>query len=105
MVMPDAVKSLIQLEAADRESLSRLVYNVTSFSPTAQDFYNFVKKAFPSAEISFVPDINRQAIVDSWPAELNDDVARNDWSWKPDFDQTISFNDYLIPAIRTRYSE
>src|SRR5512133_3789460 len=43
MVMPDAVRSLLELEAAPRESLSQMVYNVTSFSPTALDFFNHVK--------------------------------------------------------------
>jgi len=103
MVMPDAVKSLIQLETANRECLSQLVYNVTSFSPTAQDFYIYVKNAFPSAEIEFIPDVNRQAIVDSWPAELNDNAARTDWNWEPDYDQSLAFNKYLIPAIKSRY--
>ena len=55
MVMPDAVKSLIQLENAPREKLSRMVYNVTSFSPSALDFRTHVLNSFPSAEIDFVP--------------------------------------------------
>lgn len=103
MAMPDAVKSLIMLENAPREVLSQLVYNVTSFSPTAQDFYDYVLKAFPSAKISFVPDEHRQAIVDSWPADLDDSAARNDWHWRPEFNEEDAFNTYLIPAIRERY--
>ena len=103
MVMPDAVKSLVLLENATRESLTQLVYNVTSFSPTAQDFHNYVLKAFPNANITFVPDKKRQAIVDSWPADLDDSAARADWMWSPDFDEAESFNNYLIPVIRERY--
>lgn len=103
MVMPDAVKSLVMLENAAREELSQLVYNVTSFSPTARDFYNHVLKAFPTAKISFTPDDHRQAIVDSWPADLDDSAARRDWNWKPDYDEAKSFDDYLIPAIKQRY--
>jgi threonine 3-dehydrogenase len=103
MVMPDAVKSLIMLENAPREDLSKLVYNVTSFSPTAQDFYKYVLQAFPDARIDFVPDVNRQRIVDSWPADLDDSAAQKDWHWKPEYNETDSFNNYLIPAIRERY--
>lgn len=103
MVMPDAVKSLIMLENAPRKDLTQLVYNVTSFSPSAHDFYQYVLQAFPSAIIDFAPDENRQKIVDSWPADLDDSAARNDWHWHPDFNESESFNNYLIPAIKERY--
>lgn len=105
MVMPDAVKSLISLEAADREKLTQAVYNVTSFNPSAQEIYDITLMAFPNAKIEFTPDHERQGIVDSWPADTDDSAARNDWGWQPDFDQVRSFEEYLIPAIRTRYSQ
>ncbi len=103
MVMPDAIKSLLELESAPRENLRQLVYNVTSFSPTAQDFYNVIRQYYPGAEITFQPHASRQAIVDSWPASLDDSAARHDWGWKPDYDQKRSFEEYLIPAIRNKY--
>lgn len=103
MAMPDAVKALLQLEAAPREALSQLVYNVTSFSPTAEEFADIVKTAFPGAEIDFQPHLSRQGIVDSWPGEIDDTAAARDWNWKPDYDQRRAFEEYLIPAIRQRY--
>jgi threonine 3-dehydrogenase len=103
MVMPDAIKSLLELESAHREDLSRLVYNVTSFSPSAQEFADIVKQAFPKAEINFKPHLSRQAIVDSWPADIDDTSAQKDWGWKPDYDQRRAFEEYLIPAIKERY--
>jgi threonine 3-dehydrogenase len=103
--MPDAVKSLLQLEAAPMESLSRLVYNVTSFSPSALEFMDVVKQYFPKADISFKPHLARQRIVDSWPADIDDSAARSDWGWQPDFDQTRSFAEYLIPSIQKRYAD
>jgi threonine 3-dehydrogenase len=105
MAMPDAVKSLLQLEAAPMESLSRLVYNVTSFSPSALEFMDVVKQYFPKADISFKPHLARQRIVDSWPADIDDSAARSDWGWQPDFDQTRSFAEYLIPSIQKRYAD
>lgn len=104
MVMPDAVKSLIMLENADRERLTRDVYNVTSFNPTAQDIFDITMEAFPNAIINFVPDIKRQGIVDTWPADTDDSTARHDWDWQPDYDQTRAFETYLIPAIRKQYT-
>ena len=103
MVMPDAVKSLLMLEAAPKESLTQLVYNVTSFSPSAHEFYEIVKTAFPTAEVSFIPHLSRQVIVDSWPTDIDDTAAQRDWDWKPDFNQARAFDEYLVPAIRQRY--
>lgn len=104
MVMPDAIKALLDLEAAPRQDLSQLVYNVTSFSPSALEFQHIVKKAFPQSQITFNPHLSRQGIVDSWPAEVDDSAARQDWNWQPDYDQERAFEEYLIPAIRQRYA-
>jgi nucleoside-diphosphate-sugar epimerase len=103
MAMPDAVKALLQLAGAPAERLSRRVYNVTSFSLTAQEFKGMVLKFFPQAQISFKPDLKRNGIVDSWPAGLNDNDARRDWDWQPDYDLERSFAEYLVPNIRKRY--
>jgi len=104
MAMPDAVKALLMLANAQAQSLTRRIYNVTSFSLSAADFRDQVLKFFPKAQISFEPDLKRQGIVDSWPADLNDNDARRDWGWKPDFDLIRSFEEYLVPYIKQRYS-
>ncbi len=103
MAMPDAVKALIQLWAAPKDKLTQLVYNVTSFSPSAEEIYQIVKKAFPNSEITFEVHKARQGIVDSWPADVDDSAARRDWGWQPDFDQDRAFQEYLIPAIARQY--
>ena len=103
MAMPDAVKALIDLEAAPQDALTRQVYNVTSFSLTAQHFLDYVLEAFPDASIRFESDPKREAIVNSWPADLDDDAACQDWEWHPDYDIDRAFQDYLIPTIRDRY--
>jgi threonine 3-dehydrogenase len=105
MSMPDAVKSLLDLEAAPRETLSQLIYNVTSFNPTAQDFYDIVQNVFPAAEVTFEPHPSRQRIVDSWPADIDDSKACRDWGWKPAYNQERSFSEYLMPAIKNRYKK
>jgi nucleoside-diphosphate-sugar epimerase len=104
MVMPDAIKSLLQLAEAPRDGLKQLVYNVTSFSPTAEDFNHHVKQAFPEAVVTFEPHAARQKIVDSWPADVDDSAAARDWGWKPDYDENRAFEEYLIPSIKTRYA-
>jgi threonine 3-dehydrogenase len=103
MVMPDAVKSLLMLTNAPRSSVNHCVYNVTSFSLSAVEFRDWVLKYFPKAMITFEPDIKRQAIVDSWPADLDDSAAQRNWDWQPDYDAQRSFGEYLVPNIRNMY--
>lgn len=103
MAMPDAVKAMLLLAKAPREALSQSVYNVTSFSLTAEEFRDLVADSFPGAEVSYKPDLKRQVIVDSWPADLDDSHARRDWGWKPDFDLKRAFDEYLVPNIHERY--
>lgn len=103
MAMPDAIKALIQLETAPRDRLTRHVYNVTSFNLTAAGFHDRVRQVFPQARITFEPDADRQRIVDSWPADLDDSAARQDWGWSPDYDEDRAFADYLFPNIIERY--
>ena len=76
---------------------------MTSFSLSAAEFQERVLHAFPEAEITFAPDMQRQGIVDSWPAGLNDKAAREDWGWHPDYDVQRAFDEYLVPNIRQRY--
>lgn len=103
MAMPDAVTALLRLTDAEAGALSRRVYNITSFSLSAANFRDWVLKFFPDAEITFEPDVKRQAIVDSWPADLDDSPAQRDWGWQPGYDIERSFKEYLVPNIVERY--
>jgi nucleoside-diphosphate-sugar epimerase len=103
MAMPDAVTALLRLTAAPSSALSRRVYNITSFSLSAVEFRDLVLKSYPGAQISFEPDLKRQAIVDSWPADLDDTPARRDWGWYPDYGVERCFVEYLVPNITKRY--
>jgi threonine 3-dehydrogenase len=103
MAMPDAIKALVLLEAAPRENLSRDVYNATAFSASAEEILEMVRHAFPDAQVTFEPDLRRQGIVDTWPADVDDSAARRDWGWEPDYDLTRAFEEYLIPTISKRY--
>ena len=105
MIMPDAVKALLTLEDAPRQSISRLNYNVTSFNPCSLEFYDSIRTTFPDAELTFKPDLKRQGIVDSWPADLDDSAARRDWGWYPDYDLQRALEEYLIPTITQRYGK
>jgi nucleoside-diphosphate-sugar epimerase len=104
MTMPEAIDALLRLAAAPKERLTHTVYNVAAFSPTAADFERLACAAFPGASVRFVPDLGRQAIVDSWPEECDDSAARRDWGWTPTYTFETAFEQYLLPKVRARYA-
>ncbi len=104
MAMPDGVKALLSLAAADADRLTRRVYNIAAFAPTAQEIEDRVKGAFPDADITYAPHPARQAIVDTWCADADDSAARRDWDWSPDYDAERAFDEYLIPTIGNVYA-
>lgn len=103
MTMPDGINALLKLESAPREKLTRPVYNIGAFNPSAGEVYDLIKQAFPEAVVTFAPDLRRQGIVDSWPQDVDDSAARNDWGWSPAYDLKRAFEEYLIPAVKRRY--
>jgi nucleoside-diphosphate-sugar epimerase len=103
MAMPDAVRALLLLSRAPVKTLQHRVYNVRAFSLSAEEVKALVLRAFPEAQIHFRPDEERQKIVDSWPADVDDSAARRDWGWQPAYDVDRAFSEYLIPNISKRY--
>jgi threonine 3-dehydrogenase len=103
MAMPDAVEGLLKLAAAPKERLTRAVYNVGAFNPSAEEIRQLVTRAFPGRRITFEPDAKRQHIVDSWPEDVDDSAARRDFAFAPRYDLARAFSEYLIPTIRRRY--
>jgi threonine 3-dehydrogenase len=105
MAMPDGVDALVTLAAAPREGLTRTEYNVAAFNPSADEFRARVLAAFPSAQIEWDVDGQRQGIVDTWPADVDDSTARRDWGFAPRYDFDRALDEYLVPTIRKRYSK
>ena len=103
MAMPDAIDALLGLMDAPAASLRSHVYNIAAFNPSAGEFAELVKGAFPDAQLTFVPDTKRQAIVDSWPEEIDDYAARRDWKFAPKLELERMFHEYLLPNIRAFY--
>ncbi|MEP7219272.1 MAG: NAD-dependent epimerase/dehydratase family protein [Bacteroidota bacterium] len=103
MAMPDAIDALLNLFNAPFENLSTTVYNVGSFSPSAEEIKIKTLAAFPDALITYDNDWQRQGILDTWPADVDDSRARADWGWNPSYDFARAFDEYLIPNIRGRY--
>lgn len=105
MAMPDAIKSLLVMMDVPREKLSYTVYNIAAFAITAEEFRQRAIQAFPDAKITYEINPRRQGIVDSWPEDVDDSLARAEWGWKADYDADRFFDDYFLPEIRKRYGK
>ncbi len=103
MTMPDAIDAMLKLAAGYLSQLTRIVYNVKAFNPSAEELADVVREYFPGAQITFEPDEQRQAIVDSWPVDVDDSAARRDWGFSPRHDLRRAFEDYIVPRVKARY--
>jgi len=101
--MPDAIRALLRLATAPADRLTQWTYNIGAFNPSAGEFAELVSSAFAGAEITFEPDLRRQAIVDSWPADVDTSAASRDWGFKPAYSLQRAFEEYLVPAVKERY--
>ncbi len=104
MTMQESIAATLQLAGADEERLTRCVYNIASFSPTAGELAEMVRQHFPEARITFQPDPKRQAIVDSWPEDVDTTSATRDWGFEPRHDLDSAFAEALVPRISARYA-
>lgn len=79
LYMDDAIQATIQLMNAPSENISvRTSYNLGGMSFTPNELSNEIKKIIPNFSIDYQPDF-RQAIADSWPASIDDSIAKKDW--------------------------
>ena len=86
MYMDDAIAATIQIMQAPAEQVKiRSSYNLAAMSFTPTEIAAEIKKHIPEFSISYSPDF-RQKIADSWPASIDDSLARKDWNWNHKFD-------------------
>lgn len=79
LYMEDAIEATLKLMQAEKDSLSvRTSYNLGGMSFSPKELAAAIEKKQPGFTISYQPDF-RQAIADSWPASIDDSVARQDW--------------------------
>jgi nucleoside-diphosphate-sugar epimerase len=95
MYMPDCIKSIIDLMNAPIENLKHHNgFNLGSMSFNVTAIADSIRKIIPDFQISFEPDF-RQAIADSWPDDVDDTVAREEWGWSPSYDLDLMTKDML----------
>ena len=86
LYMDDAIQGVLQLMSTPKDKLSiRTSYNLAGVSFTPAEISAEIQKHHPNFKIHYAPDF-RQAIADSWPQSIDDQQARKDWNWHPQFD-------------------
>ena len=87
MYMNDAIRATESIMQADLESLgdSRAGYNIKGISFTAGELVDKIAERIPEFTCDFIPDF-RQKVADSWPNDVDDKPARDDWGWKADYE-------------------
>ena len=103
IVMPDAIKAIIMLMQTKTNKLNSNVYNITAFHPSIEEFYLETLKYFNNFKIEYIINEQRQKIINSWPDKINDENARNDWDWKPNYNFQSAYSQYIIPKINSYY--
>lgn len=84
MLMSDCLKSTFDLLEADDSKLTDRSFNVTAMSFTPEELAAEIKKYIPDFNIVYEPDF-RDKIARSWPQSLDDNEARKQWGWDPEF--------------------
>jgi nucleoside-diphosphate-sugar epimerase len=95
MYMPDAIRATIELMESDAAKIGiRTSYNISGMSFSPGEIAREIKKHMPSFKMEYKEDY-RQQIADSWPASIDDTVARNDWGWKEEYNLERMTEDML----------
>jgi len=95
MYMPDAIRATVELMEADSSKISvRSSYNLSGMSFSPKEISEEIKKHIPDFTIEYKPD-SRQQIANSWPRSIDDNLAQNDWGWKPEYNLEVMTKDML----------
>ncbi len=105
MYMPDAIRAVIELMEAPKDSLSvRASYNIASISFTPEQLAEEIKKIVPKFDMNYEPDF-RQDIANSWPESIDDTVARKDWRWAPQYSLPAMVKDMILNLKKAEQTE
>ena len=83
------------MEADPSRLIHRNSFNIASMSFDPEIIYAKIKEYVPDFKMIYELDPLRQAIADSWLDSLDDECARNEWDWKPEFDLDNMTKDML----------
>lgn len=91
----DVLRALTDLLKSPVDRLTRRVYNLHSMTATPRDIAAAIRRRLPQARIGFQPEPATAALLASWPARIDDEAARRDWNWRPEFDLESTAEDFF----------
>ena len=87
MYMPDALRAAIEIMESDPSKLvHRNSFNIASMSFEPETLFAAIRREIPDLRTRYEVDPVRQSIADSWPDNMDDSCAREEWGWKPSYD-------------------
>lgn len=96
LYIEDAIQGILSLMTVDSSQLTcRTSYNISGVSFSPKELSTLLQAKFPGFEVTFEPDF-RQTIANSWPASIDDMVARKDWNWSPVYDLSKMANEMIL---------
>ena len=104
MYMDDAIKATIGIMEASYDKIKiRTSYNLSSLHFNPHQLEEEIKKHFKDFKIIYKPD-ERDELAKGWPESINDDCARKDWGWEPNFNLSQMVNDIIL-NLSKRYKK
>lgn len=95
MYMDDAIRGTVELMEAPAENLTVWSsYNFTAISFSPKQIADSIREKLSQFEISYAPDF-RDEIARSWPSDIDDQMARNDWRWQHEYGLEALVNEML----------
>ncbi len=86
LFMADAIEATVKLMESDASNLSlHTGYNIGGLSFNPEQLAAEIRKYIPGFTITYKTDF-RQDIAATWPASIDDSVARRDWGYQPEYD-------------------
>ncbi len=92
----DAASAMIKLAQAPESDIKMVCYLLNGIEPipTVQERVDMVRARIPKAQLTFDPDPELTQAYNSTPA-FNDRCARDEWSWKPEYDTNRALDDFI----------
>ncbi len=96
MYMPDALHAAQMLMEADPGRLvHRNGFNIAAMSFDPETIYASIRQHKPDFEMTYEVDPLKQAIAESWPDQMDDSCARQEWDWEHHYDLDDMTKDML----------
>ena len=85
LYIEDAILGTIKFMSSKRKNLNvKESYNITGFSITPEELELKLKENGCIGNVIYKPDY-RNEIAKTWPKNINDNIAKEDWNWKANF--------------------